>query len=132
MMPQSVKKQDVETLQLLQRLFRHAAEVGKVGRAAEAISFNGHIAVYDGQRLEGRAEKLDRPVHRPQLNLRQSSEFVVSRENVAKDIAQNFCRIVTGEQRNLLAAGDTGKAERPDIIKPENVVGMTKLRCLLE
>ena len=76
------------------------------------------------QRSERRAEQVHRPIDRPQLDLRQAAILVIRVEDVAENAAQSLRRGVAGVQRNLSAAGDARKAERPHVVEPENVVGV--------
>src|SRR5208283_389661 len=124
MMPQRVEEQDVEILQLRQRLFRHAAEVGEVRRRTKAISLDGNVAVMHNQRSKRCSEQFQRAVHRLYLDLRESTVLVVPLEDVTEDATQHLRGRVAGEQGDLAATGDAGKAERPNVVEPENVVGV--------
>src|SRR5208337_5106948 len=90
----------------------------------KAIRFDGNVAVKNRQRRERRAEQFERPIHRLDLNLRESAVFVISLEDVAEDAAQRLRGCSAGKQRNLATASDARKAERPHIIEAENVVGV--------
>src|SRR5208337_5120008 len=90
----------------------------------KAIRFDGNVAVKNRQRRERRAEQFERPIHRLDLDLRESAVFVIALEDVAEDAAQRLCGAVTGKQRDFAAAGDAWKAERPHIVEAENVVGV--------
>src|SRR5208283_2242676 len=124
MATQRIQKQDVKVLQLGERLFRHAAEVGEIGHRTEAIAFDGCIAVIYQQRSERRPKQPQWPIQGSYLNLREAAVFVVRLEDVAKDAAQHLRRRFAGEERDLAASRSTRKAERTDVVQPENVVGV--------
>src|SRR5262249_47512493 len=124
MMAQRVKKQDVKVLQLRERFLRNAAEIGKVRSRAKAIRLDERVTVKHGQRRESCAEQVQRTAYGMDLDLRQSAVFVIAVEDVAEDAAQHALGSLAGIQRNLAAAGDARKAERPDVVEAEDVVGM--------
>src|SRR5271157_1445915 len=76
------------------------------------------------QRSERRPKQLQRPIHGMYLNLGEAAVFVIRFEDVAKDAAQHLRGLIAGEERNLSASGCTREAERPDVVQPENVIGV--------
>ena len=69
------------------------------------------------------AEQIQRSLECFEFDLRQSSEFVVSIENVAERTADEIRRFRPRVQWEL--AGFVAKTERAQVIKPEDVIGMT-------
>src|SRR5208283_4031152 len=124
MMPERIEKQDIEVLQLGKRLFRHTAEISEICHSTEAITLDGSIAMMHNQRSERRPKQFQRPIHRPYLDLREPTVLVVRLEDVPEDVAQHLLGHSAGKQWNLSAAGDSWKAERPDIVQPKNMVGV--------
>src|SRR5436190_7152813 len=96
---QRIQKENVQPLKLGQRAFRDIAVIGKASRRSEAKAVNLAVAMNQDNRLEPRAEKLERPVQFLHLNLRQSSEFVLRVENVAEHFTYKICGIRMRVQR---------------------------------
>src|SRR5882757_7724044 len=119
---QSVQEQDVEIAQPVQRLSGHIAMVGQVSSRSETETQDGRLAMNHGHRLKTRAEQLNRAVNRLHFHLRQTAEFVVRVENVAKHIAQEFCRARFGIQRQ--SSRLVREAKWPQIIHAKNVICM--------
>ena len=124
MMPQRIQKQDVQAFQFRHRLFRHGAEVRQISGGAETKCVDRHIAVHYLHGRETRSKDIDGTIDRLQFNLRQSTVLIVGVEDVAEDIAQNPRGVFAGVQRNLGAAGNARKTQRPNIIESKDVVGM--------
>src|SRR2546423_12859718 len=94
----SGQKQNVESAQQVQRLARHVAVIGQVGRRSETETENGSFAVDYGHGLKTRPEQLNRTFNRLHFDLRQTAEFVVRVEDVAEHVAQKFSRARLGIQ----------------------------------
>src|SRR5664280_558499 len=124
MVPQRIEKQDVESLQSFQRLFRDVAEVREVRGRAEAIGFDRGISVEHLEWCEYRSEEVHRPIHRSQLYLRQTAILVIRLEDVAENGTQRLRRGIAGVEGNLAAAGHAGKAERSYVVESKNVIGV--------
>src|SRR5208282_5779792 len=97
MVPERIKEQDVEALQLGQRLLRNAAEISEISSRTEAIALDGSVAVMHRQRSKRGPEEVQRPLHRLYLNLCESTVLVVRLEDVAKDAAQHLSGRVAGK-----------------------------------
>src|SRR5664279_4173743 len=110
MVPQRIEKQDVESLQLLQRLFWDVAEVREVCGRAEAIRLDRDVSVEHLQWCEDCSEEVHRPIDRAQLHLRQTAVLVIRLEDVAENGTQRLRRGIAGVEGNFAAAGDAGKA----------------------
>src|ERR1035437_8501645 len=124
MVPQRIEKQDVESLQLLQRLFRDVAEVREVGGRAEAIRVDRDVSVEHLERCEDCSEEVHRPIDRSQLYLRQTAILVIRLEDVAENGTQRLRRGIAGVEGNFSATIHAGEAERPHIVESKNVIGM--------
>jgi hypothetical protein len=121
-MTQRVEKQNVETVQLLQRGGRNFAVIGEIGSRSATEAEDWSFSVYYRQRLEARAEKLDRSVDGMQIDERKSSEFIGRFEDVAEHGAKKFAGMWRGIERH--PAGSVEKRQRAQVVDSENMVGV--------
>ena len=125
MVPQRIEEQDVEVLQLSQRLFRHAAEIGEIRGRTEAIAFDGNVAMMHRQRSERGAEQIPAGHSQAVSRLARVRRICNPRRRCSgKRCASTRAVVSLANSGILSAAGNTRKAERPDIVEPENVVSV--------
>src|SRR5882762_8884652 len=101
LMPQRIQKQNVQPFQLVERRVRNFAMVGEVGGGPETKAVDFRLAVDQPHRFEARAENLDGPVDRTQLQLRQAAEFVIGVEDITEHLAEKSGCIRTRVKRQL-------------------------------
>src|SRR5260370_1565931 len=88
LMPQRIKKQNIQPFQLIQRRLGNLAVIGQIRRRSKAVAINLSLSVDQDDRLKAYSQHVHRPVDRLQFKLRQAAEFVVSIEDVAEHAPQ--------------------------------------------
>src|SRR6478672_1519368 len=122
LMSQSVQKQNIQVLQVRERLLRNVAEISQVSCGAKAVSIDLGIAMNHRHRLKAGAKQLHRTVDGLEFHLSNAAEFVVGIENVSEHASQELSRLGPRVKRDL---GRAMKAEWPEVINSEDVVGMS-------
>src|SRR3954452_4553215 len=122
LMPQSVQKQNIQVLQVRERLLRNVAEIGQVSCGAKAVSIDLGVPMNHRHRLKAGTKQLHRPVDRLEFHLSNAAEFVVGIENVSEHVSQKLGRLGPRVKRDL---GGSMKAERSEVINSEDVVRMS-------
>src|SRR5581483_5835265 len=98
---QRIQKENVEISQLLERLLRHFAEVGQIGRRSDAVAVDLGLTVNYRARLDARTD---------QFQLRYSAKLIVSLKDVTKHASQKVGRFRPGVEWNLPRAMKTQRA----------------------
>src|SRR4051812_27489736 len=122
LMPQRVQEKDVQSTKLRFARSRDVAEVSKVRRVAETKAMDLVIAMHHADRLDARAEKFERLSDIQQLDLRFARILVGFVEDVSEGIAQRPRGVRVGVKRQ---PSRMAKAERPQIIEAEDMVGVS-------
>src|SRR5581483_11762602 len=107
---QRIQKENVEISQLLERLLRHFAEVGQIGRRSDAVAVDLGLTVNYRDRVDARTEKFKRAVNIDQFQLRYSAKLIVSLKDVTKHASQKVGRFRPGVEWNLPRAMKTQRA----------------------
>src|SRR6185369_11662833 len=112
--PQGIEKQYIQVVQLCKRLFRDRAEVGEICSLAETKPNDLSVSMHYFYRHKICAEQLHRPIDSVQLNLCQTTELVISVENVTKHISQKSAHLRPCIERDLIRSVIT---QRPHIVQ---------------
>src|SRR5271166_4746065 len=119
---QRIQKKNVEVAQLLNRFRRHRTVIGEIGGRSETKAQNRRFTVNHRHRLKVRAKQVESAIHRDQLDLWQSSKFVVRLEDVAEHVAQELAIRSRRIERQLAKLVVITK--RAQVVDPKNMVGM--------
>src|SRR6185369_8950754 len=98
------------------------SEIRQVSRGAKAVSIDLGVPMNHRHRLKAGAKQVHRTVDGLEFHLSNAAEFVVGIENVSEHVSQKLGRFGPRIKRDL---GRSMKAERPEVINSEDVVGMS-------
>lgn len=116
-----VENQMFEAMQEFFGRVRDGAEVGQIGGGADSEAEDSQGPMLDGYRRDARAEKIEWPVDRVEVNLRNRTLRRLRLEYIGESSAENrdrFLRSVYRDRGSLLLI------EGANVVESENVIGV--------